>query len=804
MTHILILGGGFAGVGVAQQLQRLITKKNNIKVTMISDNNYVMFQPMLPGVAAGSIEASHIINPIRRLCKNVTFYRARVDQIDLTEKKVKIVENDITRQQWISFDHMVIAMGLATDMSRVPGMTEHSLPMRTLGDAIFLRNEIINKLEMAAAETDAQKKQSLLSFVFIGGGFSGVETMGEVGDMIKAAVKNYPTISKSDIQLTLIHSGDRILKELGEKVAIFAQKKLRARGMTLLLNTRVQEISATHVQLSTGDIIETNTVVCTTGNSPHKVLTHLDFINDRGRLDTDAFFRVVQRSSSGTILKHIPNVWAIGDCACTPNLKEIKHNPHAQCPPTAQFAVRMAPVLAKNIHHCIVNKPLIPFSFKALGQMAVIGHLCGIAEVMGIRFSGVIAFFMWRAIYWVKLPGIYCKFRVLFDWIIHAFFPIDITQLDVYRTEKVDRSHYQKGAYVFREGDIADYFYIIESGHVEIIKENPDTTETLLAVLNAGDSFGEMGLMQKAPRSASVRCVTPVDLLKINRNDFRALTGSYESLRTQLETRVDNIQKNNQKNVGVVRELMDNQPPPTPISDNEPPNPPAFSNTFQTTLQTETEQQLGSIENDLEEKLLNEPRNTDYLRQYAEIQNQLGYIENALTLYYQYLTMVPDDTTVMARIGDMHRRLHQFDPCIEILEKAHTIDPHNAFVIANLASAYRSKKWYQKAEKLLNKGLAINPENQTILRLLAQCHNKQKNAKKGETLIRKHLQHSPNNIHSLMVLAESLILQNQMIDADAFLNKAAQLDHRNQYSSVIQKLKNIIQRHYQQHLIVRQ
>jgi NADH dehydrogenase len=804
MTHILILGGGFAGVGVAQQLQRLITKKNNIKVTMISDNNYVMFQPMLPGVAAGSIEASHIINPIRRLCKNITFYRARVDQIDLTTKKIKIVENDITRQQWIPFDHLVIAMGLATDMSRVPGMADHSLPMRTLGDAIFLRNEIINKLEMAAAETDAQKKQALLSFVFIGGGFSGVETMGEVGDMIKSAVKNYPTISKSDIQLTLIHSGDRILKELGEKVAVFAQKKLRARGMTLLLNTRVQEVSATHVQLSTGDIIETNTVVCTTGNSPHKVLTHLDFINDRGRLDTDAFFRVVQRASDGTILKHIPNIWAIGDCACTPNLKEIKYNPHAQCPPTAQFAVRMAPVLAKNIHHCIADKPLIPFSFKALGQMAVIGHLCGIAEVMGIRFSGVIAFFMWRAIYWAKLPGIYCKFRVLFDWIIHAFFPIDITQLDVYRTEKVDRSHYQKGAYVFREGDIADYFYIIESGHVEIIKENPDTTETLLAVLNAGDSFGEMGLMQKAPRSASVRCVTPVDLLKINRNDFRALTGSYESLRTQLETRVDDIQKNNQKNVGVVRELMDNQPPPTPTSNNEPPNPPAFSNTFQTTLQTETEQQLGSIENDLEEKLLNQPRNTDYLRQYAEIQNQLGYIENALTLYYQYLTMVPDDATVMARMGDMHRRLHQFDPCIEILEKAHTLDSHNAFVIANLASAYRSKKWYQKAEKLLNKGLAINPDNQTILRLLAQCHNKQKNAKKGETLIRKHLRHSPNNIHSLMVLAESLLLQNQMIDADAFLNKAAQLDHRNQYASVIQKLKNIIQRHYQQHLIVRQ
>ena len=153
--------------------------------------------------------------------------------------------------------------------------------------------------------------------------------------------------------------------------------------------------------------------------------------------------------------------------------------------------------------------------------MAVIGHLCGIAEVLGIRFSGVLAFFMWRAIYWVKLPGIYCKFRVLFDWIIHAFFPVDITQLDVYRTEKVDRSHYQQGSYVFKEGDIADYFYVLEEGQVEIVKENPDKTETILAILKEGDSFGEMGLMQKAPRSASVRCITPVGLLKISRKILR-------------------------------------------------------------------------------------------------------------------------------------------------------------------------------------------------------------------------------------------------------------------------------------------
>ena len=429
MTKVLILGGGFAGVGVAQKLESFISKKNDLEVAMVSDNNYFMFQPMLPGVAAGTIEASHIINPIRRLCKKISFHRAKVEEIDLKNKKVKIVEKDITRQHWLEFDHLVFAMGLSTDMSRVPGMSEHSLPMRTLGDAIFLRNEIINKLEMAAIESNPFKKRKLLSFVFVGGGFSGVETMGEVFDMIHTALKNYPTISKDDVRLMLVHSGDRILKELGEKVALFAQKKLVKRGMELRLNTRVKAVSSEEVVLSTDEVISANTVICTTGNAPHKVISTLDFINSKGRLDTDEFFRVVIRNKDGDVLSTFDYLWGIGDCAFTPNLKKIKKDPAALCPPTAQFAVRMAPVLAKNIWATIKNKKLKPFAFKELGQMAVIGHLSGVAEVMGIRFSGFLAFFMWRAIYWAKLPGIYCKFRVMFDWLIHAFFLLILPNL---------------------------------------------------------------------------------------------------------------------------------------------------------------------------------------------------------------------------------------------------------------------------------------------------------------------------------------------------------------------------------------
>ena len=836
MTKVLILGGGFAGVGVAQKLQSFMSKKNNLEVTMVSDNNYFMFQPMLPGVAAGTIEASHIVNPIRRLCKKITFHRAQVDEIDIENKKVKIVEKDITRQHWLEFDHLVFAMGLSTDMSKVPGMTEHSLPMRTLGDAIFLRNEIINKLEMASVETNLFKKRKLLTFVFVGGGFSGVETMGEVGDMIKSALKNYPTITKDDIRLVLIHSGDRILKELGKKVALFAQKKLAKRGMTLHLNTRVKEVSPEEVVLSNDDVIQANTVVCTTGNAPHKVLTSLDFINKRGRLDTDEFFRVVEKNDNGTITNTFNHLWAIGDCAFTPNLKKIKKDPEALCPPTAQFAVRMAPVLAKNINATLKDKKLRKFSFKELGQMAVIGHLCGVAEVMGIRFSGVLAFFMWRAIYWAKLPGIYCKFRVLFDWIIHAFFPVDITQLDVYRTEKVDRSHYQKGSFVFKEGDIADYFYVIEEGQVEILKETPDKSENILAVLNAGDSFGEMGLMQKAPRSASVRCLTPVGLLKVSRDDFKALTGSYSSLRDQLESRVSEIKEKNSSDSENDEGILTGSDPTSapsyednavdsssvesnPASDDKTPYstkktsstykskksnsspPPTFLELFKDEMDGHSRDELLSLEKELERELYNQPSNTDLIKQYAALQSQLGFIENGLTLYYQYLSMVPNDVKVMSKVGQMHRRLNQFNKCIQLLEKAYPIEPQNIYIISNLASAYRSTRQYKKAVNLLQKALSINPHNSDIIMLLAQCLNKQNHPEKGEEMIRRHLFNDPHHISSLIILTESLLMQSRTIDAEEALSKANELDIRGQHRATLQKLGTYINKSYKEHLV---
>lgn len=791
MTTIVILGAGFSGIGVVQALESY-KKKHNLTIHLVSNTNYVMFQPMLPGVAAGSIEANHIINPIRQLCKHTIFHRGNVDAIDTQKKVVTVVEKDIKRQHHIQYDHLVIAMGLCTDLSNVPGMTEHALPMKTLGDAIVLRNEVINKLEMAAVETDMALKKRLLTFAFIGGGFSGIETMGEVGDMIKSARIHYPTIQEKDIRLLLIHSGHRILKELSNSIALFAQKKLIQRGMELHLNTRVTEVTSDTIVLSSGDVIPTNTVICTTGNAPHKPLIDLGILTKNGRLPTNETFHLRPE-------KKFRHIWAVGDCASTPNV----YNNNKPCPTTAQFAVRMGPVLAKNIIRSITNKPLKPFKFKAFGQLAIIGHLCGVAEVLGIQFSGVLAFFMWRAVYWLKLPGIGCKLRVLVDWFVHSLFPIDITQIDLHQTEKINRSYYQADSYVFRQGDISDAFYVIENGCVDVIQEQDDGTQTILARLSAGDSFGEIGLMEQTPRSASVRCTTPVGLLMINRHDFEALTASYSTLRNQLHDRIHHIRQANSKSIGRLTKklasLTPSQTNDSPIEAVEKPKPPPpedmlsdqqFIDQFHHRLTVTNQQNLIPLKKELEFELSRRNFPPDLLKAYGNLLHHMNDIPNAIMMYKQYLEGMPKDTTVMANLGDIYHAQKQFKACIKLLRQALVIDPSNEHILTTLASAYRHIGDYPQAKEIL---LQLGPtKNIDRLLLLAQCYLYQKELLNADRLLLQILNHSPHCIPATILLIQSFMQQSRYIDADAYLLKIMELDTAHPYKKTLLDLKSSI------------
>ena len=224
------------------------------------------------------------------------------------------------------------------------------------------------------------------------------------------------------------------------------------------------------------------------------------------------------------------NLWALGDAALVPDVTR-----GGWCPPTAQYAMRQGRQAAGNIHAALQGRPLRNFQFKGLGQMAVVGRHCGVAQIWGWKISGFIAWVLWRSVYLMKLPGLRCKVRVALDWIMEIIFPRDITKVEVQRTEQLKRAHFQKGDSIIREGEIGDRFYIIESGEIEIVHQEPGQPERQLALRSAGDSFGELALLKDALRAATVRCLTPVDVIMFNRKDFLTLASSYNFFRQHMD-----------------------------------------------------------------------------------------------------------------------------------------------------------------------------------------------------------------------------------------------------------------------------
>jgi NADH dehydrogenase len=319
--------------------------------------------------------------------------------------------------------------------------------------------------------------------------------------------------------MILIHSRECILQELDSGLGAFATQKLQERGVEVRLQTTVQEITSHKVGLSTGERISTRTIICTVGNAPHPIITSLPLPQERGRLVVDASLQV-----TGTT-----NVWALGDAALVPDI-----NRNGYCPPTAQYAMRQGRHCARNILAEITRSPLKPFRFGGWGQMALIGRHCGIAKVFGVRLYGLFAWALWRGVYLMKLPSFRSKARVSIDWMFEILFPRDITKMGVERTEQVNHAHYQQGDTIIQQGEFGDCFYIIESGEVEVIRESTGKPEERLSIRSAGASFGELALLQDVPRTATVRCLTPVNVIYFNRRDFLQLIGSYHLLKTQI------------------------------------------------------------------------------------------------------------------------------------------------------------------------------------------------------------------------------------------------------------------------------
>jgi NADH dehydrogenase len=412
VTQVVILGGGFAGVTTAEHLEKQFRGDPRVSFTLISETNSWLFTPMLVEVATSGLDPTHITTPLRTSLKRTRVLRSRVNRIDLERRRVHL--NGDGAQIGLSYDHLVLALGSVSNYPGNTAVAEKALEFKTLADAMRIRNHVIDVFERADAEPDPECRRALLTFVVAGGGFSGAELAGGLNDFVRGIIADYPNLSADDLRIILVHSRGRILPELSESLANYAMQRMRERGVTFKLNTRVVDARSGSISLNPSEEIATETFVRTAGATPNPILKELPVKHDsRGAVLVDRTLAIPDYR----------NVWALGDCASVPDMKTGK-----TCPPTAQVATREAVVLAHNIRACVFGRPLKEFCFKSLGTLCIVGYHTACAEIRGRTFSGLFAWLLWRGIYLSKLPGLERKVRVLTDWALELFFPRDIVQ----------------------------------------------------------------------------------------------------------------------------------------------------------------------------------------------------------------------------------------------------------------------------------------------------------------------------------------------------------------------------------------
>jgi NADH:quinone reductase (non-electrogenic) len=427
-TRIVILGGGFAGLHAAIHLDDTLARNPDVEITLVNRDNFFLFTPMLHEVAASDLDLSNIVNPVRKLLKRVHFFEGEVECIDLERKTVQVSHGFERHAHDLPYDHLVIGLGSITNFFNLPGLEQRAMTMKSLGDAVHLRNRLIAHLEEADTECGAPERNLLLTFVVAGGGFAGVETIAGINDFAREAIRYYPRLREDMLRVVLVHPGDVILPELGEKLGCYTQKKLAERGVEIQVNTKVVGITDGAIELSTGELIASKALIWTAGTSPNPALQALPCLKERGRILVDETLRV----------KDWPGVWALGDCALVPDIRTGSFHP-----PTAQHALRQGKALAQNIIASIRGGALKPFSFSTIGQLASIGRRTGVARILGFNFSGFTAWWMWRTIYLMKLPRFEKKLRVALDWTLDLLFTKDLVQFQTFRAPTV--SHTDEG-----------------------------------------------------------------------------------------------------------------------------------------------------------------------------------------------------------------------------------------------------------------------------------------------------------------------------------------------------------------------
>lgn len=514
---VLVIGGGFGGVFAAKALEQL--GRGKLEVELVNRNNYFVFQPLLPEVAASTIHSADAVVPLRQLLRRLQVRLAEIMGIDFAKKTVTVVQGIRRVPVDLVYDELVIALGTGVDLKRFPGLPEHALTMKDLADAHRLRTHVIGCLETADVTEDPDVKRQLLTFVVVGAGFSGVETVAEVRELVRHALKYYTNIRPEEIRFYLIEHANRILPNFPADLAAYATKQLEKHGIEVLTGVGTKTATGTAVELSDGRVLLTSTIVATIGNGPHALVEALGLDMKWGRIKTDRFMRVPGRDG----------LWALGDAALIPMVDEPGEDPAHYATQTAQFAVREGKQLAANIVAKLDGKELKPFAYTSKGSLASLGMSKAIADVYGIKLSGFFAWLLWRGFYLSFLPGFTARFRVGMNWLLNSVMPPNIVQIR--STPPATRyNYYRKGDKVFEPGMLIDGFYTVIKGAFRLTIDNPETGEHFEKVFGPGEHFGERVLLRSALRTGLVVAMEDGILLYVAQKDFTRLARAFPVL----------------------------------------------------------------------------------------------------------------------------------------------------------------------------------------------------------------------------------------------------------------------------------
>jgi NADH dehydrogenase len=487
-------------------------RRGEVDVTVVGRDNFHTFHGFVAEMLTGRIQPGQIISAARRMFPPARFHNAEIEGIDTRRRVVTTSRHLDGRRYELPYDHLLVALGSVDDLSRFPGIGEHTLRLKTYWDCFKVRNHLLSMMELAEIEPNETERRRLLTFVVVGGGYGGVEVAAEIHDYIRVlAARDYRAVDPREARVIVVHSGERILPELHEahpRLVRYAERYLAGRGLEFRLGLRLAAATPEEAVLSNGERIPSRSIISSAGTALSPLLEQLPFErDDRGRLVTDEFTRVPGAE----------NVWAAGDCAAVP------HPRSGVCPPLAIFAMTQGRQVGRNILRAVRGRQLKPYRFVGLGDACGLGRRHAVAHIRGIEATGVLAWMLWRLTFLWYVPTFDRRMRIVLDWLVTPFVGRDIVEIRVREPFGLKREHYEPGQEIVRQGELGQRLYLIWKGEVEVVREN-GTGHEVLARLGPGQHFGEIAVFQNVRRTATVRALTPVEVIAIGASEARTLS----------------------------------------------------------------------------------------------------------------------------------------------------------------------------------------------------------------------------------------------------------------------------------------